>query len=772
MINGTTDYAEFLKTKVLRPESIGFEPRGLSHVLFPFQADITRWALRKGRAAIFADTGLGKTLLEAEWAREVSEQTGGRVIIVAPLSVARQTVALAGKHLGLNIQYSRGDVDAPIIITNYEMLQHFDPADFVGVVLDESSILKALDGKTRKLLTSMFVSTPYRLAATATPAPNDIAEIGNHAEFLGVMTGAEMRATFFVNTGDSSDKWQLKGHGEHHFYRWMASWGMSIRKPSDLGYDDDGYVLPPLNIHPVFLNTGYVPQGQLFNIGLKGLGQRSEVRRETQDARAEEAARLVNSNSEQWIVWCGLNGESETMARLLGDQAIEVTGSDSPESKAAAMEAFQDGQYRVLITKLKIAGFGMNFQNCHHQVFVGMSDSWEMFYQGIRRSYRFGQTKPVNVHLVLAEAQLPIYENVMEKESQAAQMSARMIDHVRQYEQEELRGDSMNTDFTYNETDITGDGWKAMMGDSVERLSELGDDSIHLSVFSPPFEDLFTYTATERDLGNSKNSDEFFAHFAYIIRHLYRVTIPGRNCAVHVADIPAMKVRDGYMGMKDFPGDVIRAFQREGWIWYGRAFIEKNPQSQAIRTKAHALMFKQLRKDSGSSRPAIADQILLFKKPGDNPIPITPVQNGEVTNEAWIQWANPIWQVDVETAEEYEVGIYGHWHGIHESDTLQYRDAREEDDTKHICPLQLETIERCIKLWSNPGETVLSPFGGIGSEGYQAVKYGRKAVIIELKPAYFRQAVRNLRRIENSARASTLFDLNNFSVEAVAETAQ
>jgi DNA modification methylase/superfamily II DNA or RNA helicase len=753
------DYEQFLQSKLFRIKDSGIQARNLSPVLFPFQADLVRWALRKGRAAIFADTGLGKTLMQAEWAREINEQTGERVLIVAPLSVARQTVRIAAGVLGTEIGYSRdGDTLYPLTITNYEMVHHFNAADFGAVVLDESSILKALDGKTRRLLTTMFAETPYRLACTATPAPNDIAEIGNHAEFLGIMSAAEMKATFFVNTGDTADKWSLKGHGEQHFYRWLASWGMSVRKPSDLGYEDDGYILPPLHIEPVFLDTGYVPEGQLFNLGLSGIQHRSEVRRETMEERTQEAARLVNDNEEQWIVWCGLNDESAEMARLLGNQAVEVTGSDSPEHKAEALEAFQDGSYRVLITKPKIAGFGMNFQNCHNQVFVGMNDSWEMYYQCIRRSYRFGQDRPVNIYLVLAEAQRPIYENVMAKEAQAAEMSERLIEHVRQYEQEELEGNNMGADFVYEETTVQGHNWTAMLGDSVERLAELDDDSIHLSVFSPPFEDLFTYTATERDLGNSKSSQEFFAHFAYIIQHLYRVTVPGRNCAVHVADIPAMKVRDGYMGMKDFPGEVIRAFEREGWIWYGRTFIEKNPQSQAIRTKAHALMFKQLRKDSAASRPAIADQILVFKKPGDNPEPITPVQNGEMDNDTWIRWANPIWLIDSETDEEVEIGLYGHWHGIHESDTLQYRDAREEEDTKHICPLQLGTIERCIKLWSNPGETVLSPFGGIGSEGYEAVKHGRRAVIIELKRAYFEQAVKNLRRAEREKAVPTLFD--------------
>lgn len=753
------DYQQFLEQKEIKAKTMGFSVNGsMSDALFPFQRDIVKWALKKGRAAIFADTGLGKTIMQVEWAWHVAKKTGGNVLIVAPLSVARQTVREAKNVLGVEVYYTRSQNDLKqISITNYEMLSHFDGDQFVGVVLDESSILKALDGKTRRVLTKMFKDTPYRLACTATPAPNDIVEIGNHSEFLGIMRAAEMTASFFVNSGDTSDKWHLKKHGEQHFYKWLASWGMSVRTPSDIGHDDDGYILPKLNINPVFINTGYRPEGQLFNIGLKGIHERSSVRKATLEERANESARLVNESSNQWIVWCGLNDESALMHQLIPD-SVEIVGADSPEKKAEALEAFQDGKYRVLVTKPKIAGFGMNFQNCHNQVFVGMNDSWEMYYQCIRRSYRFGQKNEVNVYLVLAEAQRPIYDNVMSKEGVAKEMAQNLIDHVKEYEQREITdGDSVG-DFVYDTETVKGAKFTAMMGDSNERLREIQDNSIHLSVFSPPFEDLFTYTATTRDLGNSKSSDEFFTHFGFIIRELMRVTIPGRMCAVHVADIPAMKVRDGYMGMKDFPGDTIRAFQKEGWVWYGRAFIEKNPQSQAIRTKAHALMFKQLRKDSASSRPAIADQILVFKKPGDNPIPVVPVENGEVTNNDWIQWANPIWINESETEEEIGIGMYGHWHGIHESDTLQYRSARTEDDTKHICPLQLETIERCVKLWSNPGETVLSPFGGIGSEGYQAVKYGRKAIIIELKPSYFQRAVINLKDAERLGSQKSLFD--------------
>lgn len=284
----------------------------------------------------------------------------------------------------------------------------------------------------------------------------------------------------------------------------------------------------------------------------------------------------------------------------------------------------------------------------------------------------------------------------------------------------------------YAERTIKGEGWTAMLGDSCERIQELADNSIGLSVYSPPFADLYTYTDSERDLGNSRDSGEFFDHYAFIIREILRVTKPGRLTCVHTSDIPAMAQRDGYIGIKDFPGDVIRAYEKERWTFIGRAFVQKNPQAQAIRTKSKALLFVQMRKDSSDSRPALVDQVLLFKKSGDNAVPVCPVENGEMDNETWIEWAHGIWL------------------GIQETDTLQYSKARDTDDEKHICPLQLGTIERCIKLYSNPGETVLSPFMGIGSEVYMARKLGRRAIGIELKPSYFDIAVQNLRATDSA----------------------
>ena len=730
-----SNYSDFLSTKrlLLKQSGLQVTPANVHPLLFGFQRDLTAWSVRKGRAAIFADTGLGKTFMQLEWARLV----GAKTLIVAPLSVARQTAREAGK-IGLNAHYTRNGAETVpgLNITNYEMLEHFDPADFGAVVLDESSILKSMDGQMRGRLIEMFAATPYRLCCTATPAPNDISEIANHAEFLGVMNRADMLATFFVHDDDG---WRLKKHAATPFYRWLASWGMSVRKPSDLGYDDTGYELPGLSIEPVWVKSGYVPEGQLLFTGLKGIGDRAQVRQGTLAERCQAAADLVNADGEQWIVWCGLNDESDLMAELIPG-AVNVQGRDTPERKAEALEAFQDGKYRVLVSKPKVAGFGMNFQNCHQMAFVGLSDSWEAYYQCVRRCYRFGQNEPVRAYVVLSDIEQEIYQNVMGKEKEAKRMSDSLIENVREFEREEISGG--NADFKYKQAVAHGKDWTLMLGDSAERLADVDSESVGLSVFSPPFMSLYTYSATERDLGNSKSPEEFFGHFEYIIRELLRVTKPGRNCAVHVAQVPAMLARDGYIGLKDFRGQTIEAFKAGGWVYHGEVCIDKDPQAQAIRTHSKALLFTQLRKDSSWLRPALADYILVFRKPGDNAVPI----KADITNEEWIEWARPI------------------WYGIKESDTLQYTTARDSEDERHICPLQLGTIERCIRLWSNRGETVLSPFAGIGSEGYEAVRLGRKFIGIELKEGYWKAAQKNMERAVSTTR--DLFDWAATQAEA------
>lgn len=413
--------------------------------------------------------------------------------------------------------------------------------------------------------------------------------------------------------------------------------------------------------------------------------------------------------------------------------------------KVETFESFQDGTIDILVTKKKIGAFGMNFQNAHNMAFLGMNDSWESYYQAIRRQWRYGQKYPVNVHIIMSDLEDGIYRNVMRKDAQAKRLRKGLIKHIKDYAVGELHMEQI--DKTQYNTDIAhGKNWTAMMGDTCERMGELGNGSIDLSVYSPPFADLFTYSNSERDLGNSRNWDQFFDHYAFIISELLRVTKQGRLTCCHVSDIPAIQQKDGYIGVRDFPGAVIKAYEKEGWIFNGRAFIQKNPQAQAIRTHSKALLFVQLRKDSADSRPALIDQILLFKKPGDNEVPVLPVDNGELDNETWIEWAHGIWT------------------GIQETDTLQFTKARGEADEKHICPLQLGTIERCIKLWSNPGEIVLSPFAGIGSEGYMALMLNRKAVCIELKQEYFDEMLRNLRNAEKFASVPDMFEFAGIEV--------
>jgi len=736
-------YHEFLKSKRIRlePKGINVALDELHPKLFDFQKYVTKWALHKGRSALFLDTGLGKTFCQLEWARLINDY----VLIVAPLSVARQTVKEATK-IDIDVKYirNRSEINShKIYITNYEMLENvYDPI-FNGVVLDESSILKSIDGKTKKKILKFFNKTPYRLACTATPSPNDIIELGNHTEFLGICKQQEMLGEWFIHANKITEKfmpngdiykikmsnkkgveWRLKNYGKKYFYEWLTNWAMSMKMPSDLGFEDDGYVLPELNIHTHFIKTDYKPDGLLFFNGLHGIQNRAEIRGKTIKYKVKKALEIINDN-EQWVIWCGLNKESNEMKKLIGG-SVEIQGSDSPDYKAEMIENFQDGKYNILITKPKIAGFGMNLQNAHNMIFLGLSDSWEAYYQCIRREWRYGQEKPVNVHIVLSDLEREIYNNVQRKEQISKTLHHELIKNVANYEIKALKGGDMDITIDHDTDIYKGNKFTAMLGDSSLRLKEIPNESIDLSVYSPPFADLYTYSNSERDLGNSRSWDEFFQHYEFIIKEILRVTKRGRLSCVHTSEIPAMAQKDGYIGIKDFPGAVIKAHEKEGWIYHGRAIVTKNPQAQAIRTHSKALLFVQLRKDSSDSRPALLDHILIFKKDGKSDVPVNPVKNEEIDNEKWIDWAGGIWT------------------GIAESDTLRYSEARDQDDEKHICPLQLGTIERCIKLYSNPGEMVLTPFGGIGSEAYQALKFKREAILIELKRSYYDIAVKNL----------------------------
>jgi len=445
------DYTEFLESKKIKVQPSGFSvpEDAINPKLFPFQRDIVRWALRKGKAALFEGTGLGKTPQQLEWANHVHQHTGGDILILAPLAVSRQT-AREGEKFGIKVNICRrqSDVKRGINITNYEMLGHFEPEHFAGVVLDESSCLKSYDSKTRGIIIESFRDTPYKLACTATPAPNDYMELGNHAEFLQVMTRNEMLSMFFVHDGGDTSKWRLKGHAKQKFWEWVASWAVMLEKPSDLDYDDNGFILPPLNIHQLTVETGNILS--LFGVENLTLEERRRVRQESIEKRVAECAKIVNQSDEPWLIWCDLNAESEALTKAING-AVEIRGSHSPEYKERTMIDFTEGQIKKLITKPSIAGFGMNWQHCCKMAFVGLSDSFEQYFQAVRRCWRFGQTKPVDVYIITADTEGAVVKNIERKERDFREMLSGMIAATQEIVKENVRG-TMRDETEYNPT--------------------------------------------------------------------------------------------------------------------------------------------------------------------------------------------------------------------------------------------------------------------------------------------------------------------------------
>lgn len=432
-------YADFLAAKRARAphDGVSIDPSDLHPSLFPHQREAVRWAAERGRAGIFLDTGLGKTRIQVAWLDAMTPAGPNGLpagLIICPLSIAQQTIAEAAE-LGVSIDYVRSmdEVGSPLAsglyITNYEMQSGFDPFHFQAVVLDESSILKNHTGPTRTALIERWGTVPYRLACTATPAPNDHTELANHAEFLGAMRRVDMLAAYFVH--DSMTGWRLKGHAAEPMFRWMSSWALAARKPSDITgnpEDDRPYELPPLRIHAEIVeHHGDVPDGQLFATGLGGVQGRARVRQDTLDDRVDAALDLVAFDGQQWIAWCGLNDEADKLTRALGDDAANLHGSLPLERKVEIIESFKAGEIRVLVTKPSLAGMGLNFQNASRQVFVGLGDSYEAYYQSIRRSWRFGQTSPVDVHIVVSDLEAEIVANVRRKEQASDQMTERLV---------------------------------------------------------------------------------------------------------------------------------------------------------------------------------------------------------------------------------------------------------------------------------------------------------------------------------------------------------
>jgi DNA modification methylase len=727
------NYQAFIETKKRRISDSGFEisESQLNKNLFDFQRHIVKTALKKGKYAIFADCGLGKTLMQLEWANQVIKFTKKPVLILTPLAVSGQTIQ-EGQKFGIEVNRYLGEANTGIFVSNYEQLENIDTSQFAGVVLDESSILKTFTGKTKKLIIELFDETEFKLACTATPSPNDLNEIGNHSEFLDVLDAQDMRSRWFVRD-EGMNNYRLKSHAKKDFYAWISSWATMLSKPSDIGFSANGYDLPNLNYFEQVVKTGRIAQNRLFADGIVNATNFNQELKLSVVPRLEKVAEIVNQSDEPFLIWIRHNEEGERLRGLIPG-AIEVSGSDKPEVKEKNLLGFANGDFRVLITKQKIAQFGMNFQHCNNQVFASLDFSFESLYQSIRRSYRFGQTKEVNIYIITTDTMENVIASIDRKQKQFEEMQNEMNNQINQ-QKYGLRESYTFEEFKNNEM------W-LMHGDSVQEIDRIEDDSLDLIIFSPPFSSLFTYSNYIQDMGNCENHEEFFVQYGFLLEKLYRKLKPGRLMCCHTKDLGVYKNSSGYTGMYDFTGEHTRAVLNSGFKLHSKITIWTDPVLEMQRTKTQRLLYKTVTSDSSFTGIGMAEYITIFKKwegNQDNWIPVTNLNKNNFPLDVWQRWASPVWM------------------DIKRTDVLNGKEGTDLGDEKHIAPLQLEVINRLVNLWSNKDETVFTPFLGIGSEAYMALKNGRKAIGIELKDSYYKTAIKNCLNIQSINQQISLF---------------
>lgn len=710
------NYGEFLDTKRKAHIHTGFDANIDYDFLFPFQNYIVNAALLAGKYAIFSGTGTGKSRMQLTWANEVCKYTKKPVLILAPLAVSSQTVAEAEK-VGIFAERLIGEPNKAIpYIINYDQLDNIQQYIhlFGGVALDEGSIIKNEEGVYRNKIIDWFKKTQFKSVWTATPSPNDSMEIGNYSEFLDVMRRNEMLAMYFVHDGGETSKWRLKGHSKHIFWDWVSTWAKMFQKPSDIGFVQDGYDLPPLNLIEKRIITAQRNNGKLFNDTAVSATNFNAELRHTKNDRLDMVADIVKSIPDEiFLIWVKQNEEGKYLRSIIPG-SVEVSGSDSNDVKEQRLLDFAAGKIQYFICKAKIAGVGMNFQICHNQIFASPDFSFEAVFQAIRRSWRFGQGVAVNAWIITTDTMANVIQNMKNKQAAFEEMQAEMTAAINR---KVIKKTKMQREFEQVKTDT----YDIQLGDCVELIQKLPDESIGFSVFSPPFSDLYVYSDELEDMGNSKNYQEFLIAFGFLVKELYRVVWSGRNVAVHCMDLPIQKGKEGYIGLRDFSNMIRETFESEGFIYHSRTTIWKNPVTEMQRTKALGLLHKQVKKDSAMSRVGLPDYLLVFRKPGEHEHPV----KCEISVDTWQQYASPVW-MDID---------YGN--------TLNGREGRHESDERHIAPLQLETIERAITLWSNVGDTVLTPFMGVGSEVYQALKMRRHGIGFELKKSYYDIAVKN-----------------------------
>jgi DNA modification methylase len=829
-------YLEFLKSKIPQAESTGFEPTTPAHEsLFPHQRDICEWACRGGRRAIFANFGLGKTRMHLQIAKWVTEKTGQRYLIVAPLGVRQEFTRSDGPKMGLEIEYVRTNEEAKasqarILITNYERVRDgdIDVAQFAGAGLDEASVLRGFGTKTYQSFLSLFRSVKYRFVFTATPSPNRYKELIHYGGFLGIMDTGEALTRFFQRDSSEANNLTLYPHMERQFWLWLASWAVFIQKPSDLGYSDVGYSLPKIQVHWHKLEVDHKKawgqvdswgQAQLLRDDAVGLKAGAEIKRESIDLRVQKASQIIHGHDDakHWLLWHDLESEREAIEELI-PQAKTVYGSQDLEEREDLILSFGRGEYRILATKPIIAGSGCNFQHaCSDAIFLGVGYKFNDFIQAIHRIHRFQQKNTVHIHIIYLDSESQIAEVLKEKWARHEELMERMSEILRKNKLTTITTMELIRTLGCERAEVKSDNFKCVRNDCVLEMEAMEENSVDMICTSIPFGNQYEYSPSFNDFGHNTGDDPFFEQMGHLVPNLLRVLRPGRIAAIHVKDRILFGNVTGFGGptVNPFSDKTTAAFTKHGFVLLARITIDTDVVRENNQT--YRLGWSENAKDGTKMGAGMPEYVLVFRKlPSDlsNAYADTPVTKPktEYTRANWQLDAAGLWRSsgnrlpDPDTLKhlthediiriwkDYSLkGGYSFdehvevckamedcgklpasfmlfppvsrnkdiWTDIVRMRTLNSEQSRRNQEM-HVCPLQLDIIKRLVIRYTNLGDTVLDPFHGIGSVGYQSILLGRKAVGVELNEEYWRCSVGYCEMAQVKAYSPTLFDMAEF----------
>lgn len=827
-------YLDFLESKKAVAPVSGFDPGDeVSPALFGFQRDIVRWAVHGGRRAIFAAFGLGKSVMQLEICRLVQARHGGRALIVCPLGV-RQEFARDGLIVGVEPRFVRRTEEVGgdgVYLTNYESVRdgRLDPKLFGCVTLDEASVLRSFGSKTYQTFLSMWDACPYRFVATATPAPNRYKELIHYAGFLGVMDTGQALTRFFQRDSTKANNLTLYPHKEREFWLWMNTWAIFVQRPSDLGYSDEGYDLPPLDVrwHRVerdrreasFDRDG---QGRLFDDATTSLSDAARVKRESMAARVDKVREIIDeSPGEHFIVWHDLEDERRAIKRAI-PEAVEVYGSQDLDERERRVVGFSEGEFRVLATKPILSGSGCNFQrHCHREVFMGVGFKFNDFIQSIHRVQRFQQTEPVRIDIVYADGEEGVVRALKQKWAAYEEITEKMEGIVREYGLSDASiASAMERSIGCERMEASGAGWTAINNDTVAETASMPDCSVDLVVTSIPFSNHYEYTPSYNDFGYTEDDEHFFEQMDYLTPELLRVLKPGRIYCCHVKDrINFGNVTGaGLPTVQPFHVETIEHCMRHGFDYLGMVTVVTDVVRENNQT--YRLGWTEQCKDGSKMGVGSPEYVLIFHKPqtdrtrGYADVPVAKSKD-EYSRARWQVDAHAFWrssgnrQITAEEMASYppsEVGkafaaetlrsVYDYrthirvgeemdgegrlpstfmalapaswapdvWTDVNRMLTLNTSQA-QKGRVKHVCPLQIDIVERLIDRYSNPGETVYDPFGGLMTVPVVALRMGRKGIGTELNAGYWSDGVAYLKAEEMRLSAPTLFDMEGIEME-------